>query len=113
MTAGINDRLSNLHTHTHVQVWSHMPLSPSATLQHSGGPPSRKRYTHREFLQLSMGDESDMEPDDVLGEGVSRGEGGEGGGGRPRVARRAVLILKMHQLSNQMRMKKGTTQNIV
>lgn len=35
-----------------------MPLSPEATLQHSGGPPSRKRYTQREFLQLSVGEEA-------------------------------------------------------
>ena len=41
------------------QLWSHMPLSPAATLEYSGGPPSRKRYTRQEFLQLTMSEDSD------------------------------------------------------
>jgi hypothetical protein len=42
-----------------IKLWSHMPLSPAATLEYSGGPPSRKRYTRQEFLQLTMSEDSD------------------------------------------------------
>ena len=60
------DTHAHTHTHTHTQLWSHVPLSQAATLQYSGGPPSRKRYTRREFLQFSVGSDNEDENEEGL-----------------------------------------------
>ena len=41
------------------QLWSHLPLSPSATIQQSGAPPSRERYSQQEFVHLAMAEAAD------------------------------------------------------
>ena len=63
------------------QLWSHMPLSSAATLEYSGGPPSRRRFTRQEFLRLSMSEDSDENgmADDVPEQVSSKHVGDEGG----------------------------------
>ena len=63
------------------QLWSHMPLSSVATLEYSGGPPSRRRFTRQEFLRLSMSEDSDENgmADDVPEQVSSEHVGNEGG----------------------------------